>query len=175
MPARAFIPALCSSNRDVTGVPPHEPPVAAKKPFQLYLEDGTGFPAFACPVLTKGHFAVAQTPAIMEYLGKKHGYLPDGAEAQANCLQMALNAADLWAEVCAPVSPVCVQRGRSAVRALTSPVFRRSGVHVCTCSLVPSPCRASAGIHRQEGRRRRARLSPRTPSDVARCDGQGRG
>lgn len=71
---------------------------SAKKPFQLYLGDHPGFPAAACPVLVKGNFSLAQTPAIMEFLGRQHGYLPDGSEAQANCLQMALNAADMWAE-----------------------------------------------------------------------------
>ena len=34
----------------------------------------------------------------MEFLGRKHGYIPEGAEEQANCLQLALNAADIWAE-----------------------------------------------------------------------------
>ena len=62
------------------------------------VEDGIGVPPFFCPILRDGDFTLAQTPAIMEFLGRKHGYIPDGAEEQANCLQLALNAADIWAE-----------------------------------------------------------------------------
>ena len=61
--------------------------------------DGVGVPAFACPVLRRGNFTLAQTTAILEYLGRQHGYMPrGGAEADANCLQLALNAADIWQE-----------------------------------------------------------------------------
>ena len=45
-----------------------------QKPFQNYMPDGT-FPSQACPVLTDGDFSVAQTPAIMNYLGHKHGWV----------------------------------------------------------------------------------------------------
>ena len=34
----------------------------------------------------------------MHYLGHKYDVVPEGEYAQANCLQMALNAADIWAE-----------------------------------------------------------------------------
>merc|ERR1719456_702929 len=68
-----------------------------QKPFAVYLPKSQ-FPAMACPVLTDGDLSVSQTPAIMAYLGKRLGYEPEGAEKQANCLQMALNAADIWSE-----------------------------------------------------------------------------
>ena len=55
------------------------------------VSDGIGAPPFFCPILREGDFTLAQTPAIMEFLGRKHGYIPEGAEAQANCLQLALN------------------------------------------------------------------------------------
>jgi hypothetical protein len=62
-----------------------------------------GFPAFACPVLVSNAdgYTVGQTTAIMQYLGAQHGYLPPsagGASAQATCLQLACNAADIWSE-----------------------------------------------------------------------------
>lgn len=91
------------------------------------VEDGVGVPPFFCPILRDGEFTLAQTPAIMEFLGRKHGCasiayhllvplsvlmciradvpvlightdIPEGAEEQANCLQLALNAADIWSE-----------------------------------------------------------------------------
>eukprot|EP01043_Picozoa_sp_COSAG02_P093118 COSAG02_NODE_29663_length_565_cov_0.978541_2_plen_58_part_01 len=30
-------------------------------------------PPFFCPILRDGEFTLAQTPAIMEFLGRKHG------------------------------------------------------------------------------------------------------
>ena len=61
---------------------------------------GTGAPAFAAPVLriAEEGFTLAQTTAILEFLGKRHGYLPASDTAQANCLQLALNAGDMWEE-----------------------------------------------------------------------------
>jgi glutathione S-transferase len=59
-----------------------------------------GAPAFASPILRQGHFTVAQTTAILQFLGRRHGYAPAdmSEEVQANCLQLALNAADIWSE-----------------------------------------------------------------------------
>eukprot|EP01043_Picozoa_sp_COSAG02_P000451 COSAG02_NODE_8_length_60691_cov_104.994752_17_plen_159_part_00 len=37
------------------------------------VEDGIGAPPFFCPILRDGEFTLAQTPAIMEFLGRKHG------------------------------------------------------------------------------------------------------
>ena len=34
----------------------------------------------------------------MQFLGGRHGYTPASDTAQANCLQLALNAADIWEE-----------------------------------------------------------------------------
>jgi len=52
----------------------------------------------AFPVLEKGGFTVSQTTAIMQYLGAVHGYNGRTPEEEANVLQVALNAADLWVE-----------------------------------------------------------------------------
>lgn len=60
-----------------------------------------GFPAFAAPIYQDGAFVLAQTTAILSYLGQKHGYVPGGggdAELAASCLQAACDAADIWAE-----------------------------------------------------------------------------
>ena len=59
-----------------------------------------GDPCFAAPMLTHGgaQFALAQTTAIMAYLGEALGYTPDGLEARMHVLQAAQNAADVWAE-----------------------------------------------------------------------------
>ena len=59
-----------------------------------------GYPCFAAPMLTHGgaQFALAQTTAIMAYLGEALGYTPDGLEARMHVLQAAQNAADVWAE-----------------------------------------------------------------------------
>ena len=37
------------------------------------VADGIGVPPFFCPILRDGEFTLAQTPAIMEFLGRKHG------------------------------------------------------------------------------------------------------
>ena len=61
---------------------------------------GGAAPAFAAPVLriVDEDFTLAQTTAILEFLGRRHGYIPMSDTAQANCLQLALNAADMWEE-----------------------------------------------------------------------------
>lgn len=64
----------------------------------LYQGGNQSIPCFACPVLVDSGFALAQTTAIMEYLGRRHGYLPAEPQEQATALQLACNAADLWSE-----------------------------------------------------------------------------
>ena len=57
-----------------------------------------GHPVFAPPVLKKGDFHLAQTSAIMQYLGAKHGFAPADAEVAASCSQVTMDAADVLAE-----------------------------------------------------------------------------
>jgi len=52
----------------------------------------------APPQLQKGSFTLAQTTAILKYLGEVHGYDGSTAEERANVLQVAGNVADLWTE-----------------------------------------------------------------------------
>ena len=59
---------------------------------------GDGPPPWAVPILQDGEYVVAQTTACLEYLGRTHGYIPDGSKTQGNCLQLALNAADICKE-----------------------------------------------------------------------------
>ena len=49
-------------------------------------------------VMTDVASASTSTTAIMQVLGGRHGYTPASDTAQANCLQLALNAADIWEE-----------------------------------------------------------------------------
>eukprot|EP00936_MAST-01D_sp_MAST-1D-sp1_P000689 g689.t1 len=56
------------------------------------------FPCFAAPALVHGDVAMSQTTAIMYYLGNALGYAPSGAVDAVHCLQIAENAADVWAE-----------------------------------------------------------------------------
>ena len=60
--------------------------------------ENKGFPAFACPALVDGDFTLAQTVAMVEYLGQKAGRIPKDPKQAANHLQLNCDAADLWAE-----------------------------------------------------------------------------
>lgn len=64
----------------------------------LYKGGNQSNPCFACPVLVHDGFALAQTTAIMEYLGRRHGYMPPEPREQASMLQLACTAADIWSE-----------------------------------------------------------------------------
>lgn len=65
----------------------------------LQATGSAGAPAFAPPVLVDGDFAVAQTAAILDYLGRRHG-LAGGSEREATtALQLQLTLADLVSEV----------------------------------------------------------------------------
>lgn len=64
----------------------------------LYKGGNQSNPCFACPVLVDNGFALAQTTAIMEYLGRRHGCLPAEPQQQAVTLQLACTAADIWSE-----------------------------------------------------------------------------
>lgn len=56
-------------------------------------------PAFAPPAIKKGTFVLAQTTAILSYLGKKHGLAPTSDEAIATCDQLSADASDVVSEV----------------------------------------------------------------------------
>jgi glutathione S-transferase len=64
----------------------------------LYKGGNQSNPCFACPVLVDNGFALSQTTAIMEYLGRRHGRLPAEPREQASTLQLACTAADIWSE-----------------------------------------------------------------------------
>ncbi len=64
----------------------------------LYKGGNQSNPCFACPVLVDTGFALSQTTAIMEYLGRRHGCLPAEPREQASTLQLACTAADVWSE-----------------------------------------------------------------------------
>lgn len=58
-----------------------------------------GHPVFAPPVLKKGDFHLAQTCAILQYLGAKHGFTPSDPELAASCLQASMDSADVLVEI----------------------------------------------------------------------------
>jgi len=49
---------------------------------KFYRGDPDGFPILAPSVIQKGEFVLSQTPAILQYLGKKLGMYPDGGPEQ---------------------------------------------------------------------------------------------
>ena len=57
-----------------------------------------GFPAFAVPVLTKGEFSLAQTTAILCFLGEELGMMPTDAMSKADSMQLLGDAGDVWSE-----------------------------------------------------------------------------
>jgi NAD(P)-dependent dehydrogenase (short-subunit alcohol dehydrogenase family)/glutathione S-transferase len=62
---------------------------------------GRALPMFAPPVIIQGDFALAQTPAILNYLGAAHGYGVDCADAKASAtyLQTLLDIGDVTSEL----------------------------------------------------------------------------
>ena len=65
----------------------------------FYAGKSAGHAIFAPPVLKRGDFVLAQTAAICDFLGRRHGLAPDGAEGAAHALELQLTIADLVAEV----------------------------------------------------------------------------
>lgn len=61
-----------------------------------------GFPTFAPPLYKdpENGVLISQTTAILSYLGAIHGYQPEegGPISQAQCHQLGLDIADVWAE-----------------------------------------------------------------------------
>ena len=67
----------------------------------------TGFPVQFPPIIRRGDFVLSQTPAIMEYLGKKFGLFPEGGpEDEAHAMQLTLTVADCLAECMTAFHPV---------------------------------------------------------------------
>lgn len=55
---------------------------------------GSGYPAFAPPILQHGDLVLAQTAAICDYLGRRHGLVPEDEAGRAQALQVQLTVAD---------------------------------------------------------------------------------
>ena len=73
-----------------------------------YLKgEESGFPVQFPPIIRKGDFVLSQTPAIMEYLGKKFGLFPEGGpEDEAHAMQLTLTVGDCLAECMQAFHPV---------------------------------------------------------------------
>lgn len=66
-----------------------------------------GFPVQFPPMIRRGDFVLCQTPAIMEYLGKKFGLFPEGGpEDEAHAMQLTLVVEDCLAECMDAFHPV---------------------------------------------------------------------
>jgi len=64
------------------------------------VAQGLQRPVFAPPAIIQGDFVLAQTPAIMDYLGKAHGYGPgDDPKAAASQLQLLMDIGDVTSEL----------------------------------------------------------------------------
>jgi glutathione S-transferase len=63
------------------------------------MKGGTGTEAFAPPFLRSGALVVAQTAAILHYLGPRHGLVPAGERSLFGAHQLQLTVADVVAEV----------------------------------------------------------------------------
>ena len=58
-----------------------------------------GFPAFAPPIIQHGDFVLSQTPAILQFLGKKFDLFPaGGAEEEAHAAQLVMSITDYHLE-----------------------------------------------------------------------------
>ncbi|HEY8494532.1 MAG TPA: glutathione S-transferase [Myxococcota bacterium] len=65
----------------------------------FYAGRNDGHPIFAPPVLKQGGFVLAQTAAICDFLGRRHGLAPRDERDAAHALELQLTVADLVAEV----------------------------------------------------------------------------
>jgi glutathione S-transferase len=70
--------------------------VAIGDEFKQMREEGPGTLYFgSVPMLQDGDFKLAQGPAIMNYLGRKHGIMPRDPQAAAKTEAMVLGAEDM--------------------------------------------------------------------------------
>jgi glutathione S-transferase len=65
----------------------------------FYAGKHDGHPIFAPPVLKHGEFVLAQTAAICDFVGRRHGPAPADEAGAAHALELQLSIADLVAEV----------------------------------------------------------------------------
>ena len=65
----------------------------------FYQGTSAGHPIFAPPVLRQGELVLAQTAAICDFLGRRHGLAPDDEAGRAHALELQLTIADLVDEV----------------------------------------------------------------------------
>ncbi len=61
----------------------------------FYAGRHEGHPVFAPPVLKQGDLVLAQTAAICDFLGRRHGLAPDDEAGAAHALELQLTIADL--------------------------------------------------------------------------------
>lgn len=97
---------------------------------RLLEEPGPWLTPLGPPALRHGDVLVAQTAAILEYLGPRLGLVPDDEESRRRAHQIQLTIADLVAEVHQVHHPVAVSRyyeeqRREAARAAESFVRER--------------------------------------------------
>ncbi|MCL4685667.1 glutathione S-transferase [Myxococcota bacterium] len=64
----------------------------------FYAGRHEGHPIFAPPVLKHGDLVLAQTAAICDFLGRRHGLAPDDEAGAAHALELQLTVADLVTE-----------------------------------------------------------------------------
>ncbi len=64
----------------------------------FYAGKHEGHPIFAPPVLKHGDRVLAQTAAICDFLGRRHGLTPDDEVGAAHALELQLTVADLVLE-----------------------------------------------------------------------------
>lgn len=63
-----------------------------------HIDKENKFSNWARPTLKEGDFLLGQTSAILQYLGRKHGYDMEDAMDQAHVNQVCNNAADMWTD-----------------------------------------------------------------------------
>jgi len=76
-----------------------KPKTGMKAVLDFYAGKHPGHPIFAPPVLKHDDFVLAQTAAICDFLGRRHGLAPADAEGAAHALELQLTIADLVVEV----------------------------------------------------------------------------
>jgi glutathione S-transferase len=70
--------------------------VSKKDRFKAMRDEGPGTLSFgSVPMLQDGDFTLVQGPAIMNYLGRKHGIMPEDSRAAARTEAMVLGAEDM--------------------------------------------------------------------------------
>jgi len=63
-----------------------------------FVDEKNRFSNFARPCLKEGDFILGQTSAILQCLGRRHGYDVEDENEQAHVNQLCNNAADIWSD-----------------------------------------------------------------------------